>query len=171
MARERRATLAVTALIFAAHLAACGVSGVDEDPWNDPLAGEWTGCLNDGAGDYSRRMVFYADSFSSTTRRFSTTDGTCGGTETGASTEIWRLRIGADVPAQLGAVGTAVTVTARELNLQNSFETLFTIVYVDDAATPRLLYFGDLALDPLQDGTSPEKRPDLLSVSSALVGR
>jgi hypothetical protein len=155
--------------VVAMNVAACGVSGLDGDPWNDPLAGEWTGCLTGGAGDYSRRMFFYADSFSSTTRTFSTTDGSCGGAETSASTEIWRFRLGPEVPAQVGATGTAVI--ARELNLQNSFETLFTIVYVDEATTPRLLYFGDLALDPLQDGTAPEKRPDLLSPSTVLTSQ
>jgi hypothetical protein len=159
----------IAALGVALSTGACGVSGVDERPWDDPLAGEWTGCLNDGAGDYSRRMVFYADSFSSTTQRFSTSDESCGGAASGAATEIWRMRIGANVPAQLGATG--AEVLARELNLQNSFETLFTIVYVDESVTPRLLYFGDLAGDPLQDGTAPNRRPDLLAPTSVLVGR
>lgn len=155
--------------ILATSVTACGVSGVDEDPWNDPLAGEWVGCLSDGAGDQSRRMYFYADSFSLETRTHASADGSCRGAETSSALEIWRFRLGADVPAQVGAAGTEVV--ARELNLQSSSETLFTIVYVDEAATPRLLYFGDLARDPLQDGTAPEKRPDLLAPTTALAGQ
>jgi hypothetical protein len=153
----------------ALSVTACGVSGVEGDPWNDPLAGEWVGCLNEGAGDYGRRMYFYADSFSSTTSTYSTNDRTCGGTETSVATEIWRFALGEQVTAQVGSAGTAVT--ARQINLQNSFETLFTIVYVDEQSTPRLLYFGELALDPLQDGSAPEKRPEVLSVATTLAGQ
>jgi hypothetical protein len=153
--------------VAAMTLAACEAPLGEVDPPVDFLGGEWVGCLNDGTADYSRRMIFYPDSFSTTTRTYATTDRTCGGAETSASNEIWRYRLAGSVPAQIGAAGTEVL--AREMNIENSFETLFTIVYVDEQASSSLLYFGDLSLDPLQDGTAPEKRPDVLSGSTALT--
>jgi hypothetical protein len=112
-------------------------------------------------------MVFYADSYSSTTSTYSTDDGTCGGAQTSASTEIWRFRLGGELPARVGAAGTEVM--ARAITLQNSFETVFTIVYVDEEPTPRRLYFGDLSADPLQDGTAPARRPAVLATAAALT--
>ena len=169
MAREHRWT-GVAALTFAAMvLAACETPLGPAEPSSDPLSGEWVACLNDGGADYARHMLFFPDSLADTTRGYATTDGTCGGAETGATSEIWRYRLEQSVPAHLGPDG--AEVLAREMNLQNSFETVYTLVYVDAVADPPRLYFGDLTLDPAQDGTAPEKRPDLLSPSPALVGQ
>jgi hypothetical protein len=168
VARDRRVSVVV--VTFAAMiLAACEVPLGPAEPSTEPLSGEWVACLNDGGADYARHMFFYPDSLTDTTRGYATMDGTCGGAETGASSEIWRYRLEQNVPAHLGPNGTEVL--AREMNLQNSFETLYTLVYVDALSSPPVLYFGDLTLDPAQDGTAPEKRPDLLAPSSALVGQ
>jgi hypothetical protein len=133
------------------------------------LSGEWVACLNEGGADQSRTIVFYSDSFASTTRTFATTDGTCGGAETASAREPWRYRLADPISAQLGPSG--ASVAARELNVENSFETVFTIVYVDEASDPRVLYLGDLAFDPLQDGSAPERRPAVLSASPIFTSR
>lgn len=165
-ARARGASVAVTC--FAVMTLACEAPLGPVEPSSEPLQGEWIACLNDGAGDYTRQLRFYPDSFASTTRTFATADRTCAGAETGTSNEIWRYRLGEEVAARIEGVG--AEVLAREMNIENSFESLFTIVYIDRLATPPLLYFGDLAFDPLQDGTAPEKRPDVLSASPVLIG-
>jgi hypothetical protein len=165
-ARARGASVA--AMSFAVMTLACEAPLGPVEPSSEPLQGEWIACLNDGAGDYTRQLRFYPDSFASTTRTFATTDRTCAGAETGTSDEIWRYRLGEQVTASIEGVG--AEVLAREMNIENSFESLFTIVYIDRLATPPLLYFGDLAFDPLQDGTAPEKRPDVLSASPVLIG-
>lgn len=154
--------------VAALSLAACEAPLGPADPPTEFLRGDWTACLNDGAQDYSKRMAFYSDSFSTLTHTYATTDGTCGGAETSTSNEIWRYRLGRAAPALLGAAGTEVP--AREMNVENSFVTLFTIVYVDEQATPPRLYLGDLAFDPAQDGSAPDKRPRLLAASTALTG-
>lgn len=161
---------AVVAVSLAASIAGCeGEVDADVDPSLDPLRREWSACFSDAAGDYRRTVYFYPDSYSSTTRTYSTSDGTCGGAETGSSMEIWRFRLAAEVPARI-ASESGPEVVAREMNVQNSAETVFTIVYVDAQAVPPRLYLGDVELDPLEDGTSVEKRPDVLSASTVLVG-
>jgi hypothetical protein len=166
-ARSRIARVA--AMSFAAMaLAACEGPPIEELSF-EPLSGEWIACQNDGAADSSRHLLFYPDSFSSTTRRYGTTDGTCAGAETGVSHEIWRYSLAGEAPAQIGTGGREVL--AKQMNIENSFQTVFTIVYVDQQATPPLLYFGDLALDSLQDGTAPAKRPHVLSASTAFTSR
>lgn len=154
-------------MTFAAMvLTACEVPLGPAEPTSEPLSGAWKACLNDGGADYTRHMYFYPDSFAAATRTYATADGTCAGAETSASSEIWRYRLEQNVTARLGGI----EVLAREMNMQNSFETLFTIVYVDEQATPPTLYFGDVALDPAHDGTAPERRPDVLSETPVLVG-
>jgi hypothetical protein len=166
-ARSRSARVA--AMSFAAvALAACEGPPIEELSF-EPLSGEWIACQNDGAADSSRHLLFYPDSFSSTTRRYGTTNGTCAGAETGVSHEIWRYRLTGDLTAQVGAAGR--DVVAKQMDIEDSFRTVYTIVYVDQEATPPVLYFGDLALDSLQDGTTPEKRPHVLSASTALTSR
>ncbi len=135
----------------------------------DVLAGRWTACLNDGAGDFRKSMTFYPDaSYLLVTQTYATADRTCGGAETAAAKyEVWTCALGQEVPAYIGAAGTPVT--AREMNSMSSRATIYSIVYQDAHATPPLLYFGDLKLDPALDGTAPTKRPDVLA-TSALTG-
>jgi hypothetical protein len=135
----------------------------------EPLSGEWTACSSGAAGDHSTLLVFYPDSFSSTTRALATADGTCAGTQTGSSHQIWRYRLTGDAPARIGAAGPEVV--AKQMSIENSFETTYTIVYVDGQVTPAQLYLGDLSSDPLRDGTSPQRRPNVLSDTGVFTGR
>jgi hypothetical protein len=167
-ARVRRVS-AATMSIAAMLLAACE-SGpvVQEDLAFSPLQGEWIACRNDGAGDYTTYMLFFADaSFRTTTRTYATIDRTCAGPETSASHVAWRYQLLGDVPTRIGPAGR--DVVAKQMDIQDSFRTVYTLVYVDREATPAVLYFGDLALDPLADGTAPEKRPGVLSTSTVFV--
>jgi hypothetical protein len=136
----------------------------------EPLGGEWTACRNDGAGDYSTNMLFFPDaSFRTTTRTYATTDRTCAGAETSVSHTPSSYTLLADVPTKIGPDGR--DVVAKQMNIESTFLRMFTIVYEDRTATPPVLYFGDLALDSLQDGTAPEKRPQVLSASTALTSQ
>jgi hypothetical protein len=128
----------------------------------------WVACLNDGTEDRSRSFAFYPDaSFSVTTRAHATADGTCGGASSVSSYEAWSYRLGSTITAFVGEAGTEVL--ARSIDMRRQLETVYTIVYLDSHVTPPVLYFGDLALDPARDGTTPEKRPDVLS-STMLTG-
>ena len=134
----------------------------------DVLAGEWVGCRNDGAADHMTTVVFYPDaSYLTATRTFGTTNGTCGGAETGASYGSWRYTLGNSVPASLGLAGTSVT--AREITVTNAVVTTYSIVYTDGSVTPHVLYFGDLAAESSLDGTTAAKRPRVLSSASGLT--
>jgi hypothetical protein len=168
-----RARILGAAVICAAatSLAACEGGPLPErDLAFQPLEGEWIACLNDGATDYSTGLLFFPDaSFRTTTRTYATTDGTCGGAQTSVSHAPSTYELTGDVATRIGAGGR--DVVAKQMNIENSFERVFTIVYADRETTPPVLYFGDLALDPLDDGTAPEKRPEVLSVSTALTGR
>jgi hypothetical protein len=169
-ARARRGR--VVAMSFAVMtLAACdGGPLVQEKLSFTPLEGEWIACRNDGAGDYSKYMWFFPDaSFVTITRKYGTTDRTCTGAETSVSRVPSSYRLVGDVPSRIGPDGREVV--AKQMNIENSFELVYTIVYVDGQATPPVLYLGDLALDPLQDGSAPERRPQVLSASTALTGQ
>jgi hypothetical protein len=162
----------VVAMSFAVMtLAACeGGPLVQEKLSFEPLQGQWIVCLNGGAGDYSKYMLFFPDaSFRTTTRTYTTTDRTCTGTETSVSHAPSTYRLVGDVSARIGPDGREVV--AKQMNIENSYEIVYTIVYVDGEAAPAVLYFGDLALNPLQDGTAPERRPQVLSASTALTGQ
>jgi hypothetical protein len=167
---ERARTMRLAAMgIAAVALTACETPLGPADVSSDNLSGQWIACLNDGAGDYGRSMNFYPDSYAAITRTYATTDRTCAGAETGSSTEIWRYVLTGTATARIGPSGTEVL--ARQLTVENSFVTLYTLVYVDEQSVPPVLYLGDLALDPLKDGTSPEKRPEVLSATTALTSR
>jgi hypothetical protein len=143
---------------------------VQEDLAFQPLSGEWFACLNDGAGDYSTHMLFFSDaSFRTTTRTYGTTDRTCAGTEASATSAAWRYQLLGDVSTRIGPDGR--DVVAKQMDILNSFQTVYTLVYIDRTAAPPVLYFGDLALDSLQDGTAPEKRPQVLSASTAFTSQ
>jgi hypothetical protein len=159
------------ALLAAIALAACeGGPLVQEDLAFQPLQGEWIACLNDGAGDYSKDVLFFPDaSFRLTTRTYGTSDRTCAGTETSVSHVPRSYALLGDAPTRIGPDGREVV--AKQMDIQGSFQTTYTIVYVDREATPAVLYFGDVALDPLEDGTAPARRPDVLSASTALTNR
>jgi hypothetical protein len=162
--------LASVATCFATlALAGCEGGPIPERELSfEPLQGEWIGCLTDAAGDYTRHVVFFPDaSFITTTRRYTTSDGSCAGAETSVSHAAWRYGLLGDVPARIGATGR--DVVARQMDAENSADRLFTIVYVDRDTTPAVLYFGDLALDPVEDGTTPDRRPDVLSEATALT--
>lgn len=167
--RTARARSAAMAAGLAAISLACETPLGPEAASGETLSGEWVACRNDGAADQLRVVQFFPDSFSSTTRTYATRDGSCGGGETGAAREIWRYTLKGAVPARIGDAG--LEVLARELDVENSFETVFTIVYVDETVTPSLLYLGDLSSDPLLDGTAPDRRPRLLSASDPLAGQ
>ncbi len=155
--------------VAAMTFVACDGPLVSEELKFEPLQGEWIACLNDGAGDYTKHLLFYPDSFASTSRTYTTTDRTCAGAETGVSYEIWRYRLTAEASARIGTDGPEVL--AKAMSIENSFVTVFTIVYVDGQASPASLYFGDLTLDPLRDGTTPEKRPNVLSAATVFTER
>ncbi len=163
--------VSTAAVAVAITLASCGPLPGAVDTPTDVLKGDWIACLNAGNGsaDQSQRIVFYPDSFSKTTQTYATTDRTCGGAATGKTSEIWRYKLTGTVSAQIGAGGTVVP--ARQIDIANSFVTVYSIVFADETANPARLYFGDLALDPAQDGSAPSKRPSLLSASSALTAR
>lgn len=161
------------AVVVAAGVAAVVLSGCEvplgpPEAAGDVLEGVWVACESDGAGDRSRSFAFYPDaSFSVTTRTHTTTDRTCGGTSALSSYEAWRYRIGPGVTAFVG--NPATEVLARSIDMTRQLQTVYSIVYLDSHATPAVLYFGDLALDPARDGTAPEKRPEVLS-TTALTG-
>lgn len=162
------------AAVVVAGALALGLGGC-ESPLGPPavssdlLTGEWAACLNDGAGDHMTTILFYPDaSYLSANRTFATADATCGGAQTGARYGSWRYTLGNSVPAYLGTA--AATVTAREIDIMNSVQTIYSIVYTDAGATPHVLYFGDLAADPALDGTAPTRRPQALSATTALSG-
>jgi hypothetical protein len=168
-ARARR--LGAAFCVAATALAACeGGPLPEQDLAFQPLEGEWIACLNDGAGDYSRYMLFFPDaSFRTTIRTYATTDGTCGGAETSAAHAAWRYELLGNVPTRIGPDGREVV--AKQMDIADSLRTVYTIVYVDGQATPPVLYFGDLVLDSVLNGSAPAKRPEVLSVSTALTGR
>lgn len=166
MIRGGPAAMAAVALVATA-LAACEPLPGSSGGATDFLKGDFVACLNDGTHDYTKRVVFYPDSLSILTHAYATADRTCGGAETGATSEIWRYTLAGTVTARIGAAGTQVL--ARAINLENSFVKVFTIAYIDEQASPDRLYFGDLA-DPL-DGSAPEKRPLVLSATTALTSR
>jgi hypothetical protein len=171
MIARARGLAPAAACLAALALAGCEGGPIPEqDLAFEPLQGEWIGCLTDGAGDYTRHVVFFPDaSFSTTTRRYATTDGSCAGAETGVSHAAWRYGLLGDVPSRIGADGR--DVLARQMDAENSADRVFTIVYVDREAVPAVLYFGDLVLDPVEDGTAPDRRPDVLSVATALTSQ
>jgi hypothetical protein len=165
--RACAAAMSIAAMLFA---------GCEDGPLAEqdlafqPLSGQWIACLNEGAADFSTYMLFFPDaSFRTTTRTYASADRTCGGTETSASHAPSTYTLLEDVPARIGPAGREVV--AKQMNIENTFQRVFTIVYVDSQATPPVLYFGDLALDPLLDGTAPAKRPSVLSASTALTGQ
>lgn len=159
----------MAAMTFAAMILAACEDPLLEQVSFEPLTGEWTVCLNDGTGDHTEHLIFYSDSFSSTRRTYASTDGTCAGPEIGSSREIWRYVITGDATARIGTTGREVV--AKQMTIEDSFETVFTIVYVDGDANPSLLYFGDLEVDPSRDGTTAEKRPDVLSETPVFTSR
>jgi hypothetical protein len=157
------ASLAVMALgACEPPLGSVGASG-------DSLKGDFQACLNDGTHDYTRRVVFYPDSLTIITHAYATTGTTCGGAQASVSSEIWRYTLAGTVTAPIGEPA-GTQVLAREMNLENSYVKVFTIVYVDEQATPARLYLGDLA-NPLLDGSAPDRRPQILSAATVLVGR
>lgn len=134
----------------------------------DVLSGRWSGCLTDASGDYRQTFTFYPDaSYLVATDRHGTTDGTCGGAMMGSSYAAWSYTLGKPVSANIGPGGTPVS--ARELTSRNSLVTIYSIVYEDSHATPPLLYFGDVKLDPAFDGSAATKRPNVLA-TAALAG-
>lgn len=164
-----RRVAAVTVAAAATTLGGCETPIGPPAASGDVLAGRWTACLNDGAGDFRKTMSFYPDaSYLLVTQTYGTTDRSCGGAETAAPKyEAWNYRLGQEVPAYIGPAGTPVT--AREMNVMGALGTTYSIVYQDAHATPPLMYFGDLKLDPALDGTDPTKRPAVLG-TGALSG-
>jgi hypothetical protein len=115
-------------------------------------------------------MLFFADgSFRLTTRTFATSDRSCSGAETSVAHAPLSYRLLGDAQTRIGPDGREVV--GRQMNIEDTQTRVFTIIYVDSESTPQVLYFGDLALNPTLDGTAPEKRPDVLSTSSALTSR
>ncbi|HEX9049894.1 MAG TPA: hypothetical protein VF841_05110 [Anaeromyxobacter sp.] len=162
-----RRAAGVVAAVLAVSLGGCESPLGPPATSSDVLSGDWSACLNDGTGDHATTLNFYPDaSYLLARRTFATTDRTCGGAQTGATYEAWRYRLGNEVPANIGPGGTPVT--AREIDIMNSRVTIYSIVYEDIHATPQVLYFGDLALDPALDGSAAAKRPNVLSATTSL---
>ncbi len=167
MADWRRRVAVAVAVAGALGLGGCesplGAPGAS----GDVLAGQWTACLNDGTGDHLTAMVFYPDaSYLVANRTFSTTDRTCGGAQTSARYSSWAYTLGKTVAVTLPPAGT--TVTARQIDIVNAVQRIYSIVYEDASATPHVLYFGDLTADAALDGSSAAARPQVLSTSTAL---
>jgi hypothetical protein len=57
--------------------------------------------------------------------------------------------------------GAAITTRAVDVTLEGQ-ATFFSIIYIDEAAQPDLLYTADLG-DAQHDGSAPDKRHNLLN--------
>lgn len=91
---------------------------------------------------------------------YASTDGSCTGVETPEGDWTGFATAGPEVAATLGGVPVA---GARETDVTLGGEpTFYSILYVDTAANPDVLYTGDESADPARDATTPERRPNVL---------
>ncbi len=117
------------------------------------LAGNWaTGCVENVAGDTIEVFTFLGHTLTVTRTTYESMDASCTGAAT-PSTFAAALALRGPVVATLGAG----TVTARQVDLADDGFSGYTIMYVDTAATPQVLYVGEL-------GATPETRPSVLGL-------
>lgn len=152
-----------------ATLAVAGCNGDEDettapDPFLQTLQGTWRSCDNDGQTDFGEDLIFASGtSGTSVLREYATTNGTCGGAPTATDAAPVSFVLGGNVPATMRISGAAVTARAIDVTILG--DTFYSIVYVDTAATPDVLYTGDDPFpgDPLHDGSTAEKRHVLLN--------
>jgi hypothetical protein len=131
------------------------------------LQGTWEVCRNDYPGvesDYIERFDISGWNFAVSTIGYLSGDSTCSGTPgTPAEQASGTYSVGSFLPATFDTT----TVTARELDavFGGPRGPLYTIYYVDTAAVPPVMYFGDDTATPGLDGTSPAARPTILQAA------
>jgi hypothetical protein len=132
--------------LAAAHLPCCSggtATPVVADTFGNLLQGAYAVCAKGDPQDSRHVMWFHGDVAEVRLYRHPTRDATCGGIPelVDDESEMGTFTIGGSlsVPAPDG-VG---SVTARALDFAGSTGTHRTIVYMDTAATPRVLYTGD----------------------------
>lgn len=153
---------------LAACLAMAMASGCDgkEEPAPKPtlearLPGAWMECKPGDADSNVDVLAFDDPSVTVTPIAFATPG--CTGEGSVGAPNAGTYAIGRDLRADLGGV----LVTASELDLTLGGETGYTLGYVDTAATPHRLYFGDDG--GVLDGSTPALRPTKLSEARPLV--
>jgi hypothetical protein len=120
------------------------------------LEGTWAACVADPAGDQRQVMTFHGFGVTITRTVYASTDGSCTGVaDPAVAPAVFALR----QPVTAALDGNAVT--ARELDIVDSGWAYYTLVFLDTAANPDVLYLGD-DMHVARDGTAPEKRPNVL---------
>lgn len=156
------------ALLLAGLSAGCGPDGrsdppAPDDPFPRTLQGTWVSCVNEGSGapDLAEALTIDGNAVVSVQTTHVSTDATCSGAGTVAGTFSGTFTIGGPVEARVGAGG--VVVTARAIDVTDSAGvTFYSIIHVDTGPTPDVLYTGDQGIDPALDGSTPDRRPDVL---------
>ncbi len=132
------------------------LGGLPEPSFADVIQGSWASCQGSYYGDVKERLSFSGESWSGLDTLHSSYDGSCSGSVVDTFSFGGSFTVGGAVPAQLGVN----TVTAHATNLVASYPasvTLYTLLYVDAASTPDVLYIGDSS--GARDGTTPANRP------------
>lgn len=123
------------------------------------LQGAWVSCITEDLLDRREVLTFagYAVSVVATTH--TSADGSCTGTATPEFESVGVAVLRADTPATLDGAA----VTARQADVVfASGDALHSIVYIDAAATPDVLYTGDELATVGLDGATTARRPTVL---------
>jgi hypothetical protein len=155
-------TKLILAVAAALAVTACSSDSQSQpNPYQALLQGTWARCSTNGVYDQSETMVFSGTSVVVDRRDHATTDVTCGGAGTATSTTPGTFVLGNETPATMRVSGATVTARAVDVTLEGQ-ATMYSIIYVNAAAQPDLLYTADLG-DAQHDGSTPDKRDNLLN--------
>jgi hypothetical protein len=148
----------------AAALAACGGGGDGGGARavQAAMQGTWVGCDGGGGISFQSTYTIVGDTYTQSVRTYA--NDTCTGTGINAGSETATFTIGAAVTTTVGGA----PVTAHEATIDSaSLGVYYDLVYVDTAATPDRLYFGDPIAG--HDGSTPALRPTTLDEAFVLT--
>lgn len=128
----------------------------------EALQGTWISCSNDGGGapDLKEALTIDGLAVAGESWTYPSTDATCAGAATPEAPFSANATVGPMVGATLGGVAVS---GARETDVTpTSGAPFYSILYLDLASEPDVLYTGDETTDPARDATAPERRPNVL---------
>jgi hypothetical protein len=149
-------TLIPAALLFAALSAGCPSQDDPPPPDLENLQGTWAACQTTYYGDLKEALTFGTGTWSGVDTFHSSYDGSCSGSVVDSASMGGTFVVGTTVSAPLGT-GTVTAHTADILFTYPVSTTLYTLLYVDVAPAPDVLYIGNTS--GAYDGTTAAKRP------------